>query len=88
MGHDKVGPTLIFADLVNRHYIRMVQLGGGLSFALEANPTRFILTQRRRQEFEGYFAIQFSILRQIHLTHPPGTNLGDDCVMRDLGTGD
>jgi hypothetical protein len=81
--HGEEGPPLKLTDFMNGYDIRMVQFSRRLRLSLEPGAAVSILTKRRREEFERDLAIQLSILCQIHLTHPTGTDLLDDPVVRD-----
>jgi hypothetical protein len=55
----------------------------GFGLACEAGLAGFLLTKMRREELEGNFPVQLSILCQIHLTHATGADLLDDFVVTD-----
>jgi hypothetical protein len=61
----------------------MTQLGHHLSFPLEPLAAILILTEMGGKELEGDFTIQLRVLRQIHFSHPTGTNLLDNPVVID-----
>ena len=59
--HHDEGPILMFADVVNRADVGMVQCRGGPGFALEAFQVVWIPGVLLRQELDGYLTAQASV---------------------------
>jgi hypothetical protein len=64
----------------------MIELGQQPSFALEACKAFGIVRQGRRQDFDGYIAVEFGVEGLIHLAHAALANQGVDLVVADLFT--
>ena len=70
----------MFADLVNRADVRVVQGGGGAGFAQETLQGLAVGQVLLGEEFQGYVTIQRSILGLLDHTHPTGTQLLNNAV--------
>jgi hypothetical protein len=72
-----------FTDVVNGAYIRTVQGGSRLGFPLEARWGLRVLGKFIGKELDGHEAVQARVLGFVDHTHPSGTKLLDDAVVRD-----
>ncbi len=59
----------------------------GLGFPLEPGDTLGIRSQRLRQDFDGYLAIEGRVSGPIHLPHPALADLGGDLIRAEAGAG-
>src|SRR5262249_19488963 len=76
----------MLANFVDVRDVRMIQCGSGFGFANKTLHPIAICRSLSRQNFKGYSAIEFSVFRQVHLTHAALTNLRADFVMTEFGT--
>jgi len=75
--------TILFADVMNRANVRVVQCRCSLGFALKTGESLRVTGNFFRQEFEGDEAMQPRILGLIHNAHSPATELFNNAVVRD-----
>ena len=61
---------MLVVNFVDRTYVRMIQRGGGLGFALEAAKGLRVFGDLVRKELEGHEAAEFHILGFVDHTHP------------------
>ena len=78
--HDEVAGALLFADVVQRADVRVVETGDDARFTLEAFPRVRCLSERRREDLDSDGAIQPRVTRLIHLAHAACTERRDDLV--------
>ena len=83
MLHCNKWPAIEFADLIDRDYIGMIELGRRLRFSFEPGAAVGILTEMGGKEFERDRAIELGVLGKVYLTHPAGADLLDDPVVPD-----
>jgi len=79
---DKCFPVL-FADVINRADVGVVQCGCSLSLASEAREYQRIAGDVLGQEFEGDKTLQARVFGFVDHTHAPAAELFNDPVMRD-----
>jgi hypothetical protein len=73
--HHDVGAAILFADVVDRANVGMVERRGRLSFTLESLQGLMVPRQGFGQEFECGEAVQLGILGLVDHTHPAATKL-------------
>ena len=73
----------MFADLVNRADIRVIQRRRSFRLASEPLQSLAILSHGFGKEFQRNEAIEFSVLGFVHDPHAPAAELLKDAVMRD-----
>ena len=84
--HDEVVNPVLFADVVERADVRVVQAADGPCFTLEAFPALRIGGQVFGKDFDGNRAVQPGVGCTIHLTHTTGTELVGDFVWAQART--
>ena len=72
-----------FTNLVDVRDVWMIQRGRGFRFTNETFHPVAIRSHIRRKNFQRNFAIEFRVLRQIHLTHPARAEFAENPVMGD-----
>jgi hypothetical protein len=75
---------VLFADVVNRADVGVIQGGGGLGFATKAGQCVLILRYMLRQKCKGYETVEARVLGFVDNAHPAATKLLDDAVMREM----
>ena len=80
---DDVVCTVRFADLINGDDVRMVESGGSFGFLYETPHPIGICGEFTWQQLKRYFAIESSVLGQVHFSHPARAEFFDNAVMRD-----
>ena len=58
---------------------------GHLRFALKTGKPLGIMRERFGQDLDGHVASEFGVVRLIHFSHFPGTDLRDDFVRAEMG---
>jgi hypothetical protein len=74
---------VLFANVVNRADVGMVQCGRGLGLALKAGECLWVTGNVFRQEFEGDESMKACVLGLVNHTHPAATQLLHNAVVRD-----
>src|SRR5246500_5812128 len=74
---------LVFANLVDRADVGMVERRGGLRLALEPFECLAIARHAVGKKFQGHRTTQARILSFVHNAHSATAQLRDDAVMRD-----
>src|ERR1043166_109014 len=74
----------MYAHIVNRQNVRMIQGAGGLRFLFKSPETISVLRESGGQNFDRHVAIQLFIARAIDLTHPARAELRADFVTTEL----
>src|ERR1700756_3881850 len=74
---------LVFANLVDRADVGMVERRGGLRLALEPFECLAIARHAVGKKFQGHRTTQARILSFVHNAHTATTQLRDDAVMRN-----
>jgi hypothetical protein len=75
--------SFVFADVVDRADVRMVQRGRGTCLALKTLRRRGILRPLQRQELERHVPAEPDILGAVHDAHAAPAELLEDPVVRD-----
>src|SRR6185295_10230074 len=83
--HEEVRLALA-ADVIKHTYIRMVERGDRLRFALEARAHFRIRREVLREHLDSDFATQARVLRAIHFAHAARTEGRNDFVRTEFGS--
>src|SRR5262245_20406490 len=75
----------MYAGVVNRENIRMIQCGQRFGFLLEASQPIRIACEILRQYLDRDIAIEPRVSRAKHLAHPACTDAGGDSVLVERG---
>ena len=78
--------AVLFAHVVERADVRVVQAADGLGFALEAFPALRVVCEVFGKDLDGYRAVQTSVGGSIHLAHTTCANLRRDFVWAKSGS--
>src|SRR5207237_10632217 len=78
--HDDEPMSIRFANLVNRHDVRMVERGRGARFALESRASIGIGGERLRQNLDRDVASELPVSRAIPVAHSTGADERSDLV--------
>ncbi len=78
--HDEVVNPILFAHVVERADVRVVQAADGFGFALEAFTQTGVAGELFGQDFDGDGAIQARVDGGVHLSHTARTELVGDFV--------
>src|SRR2546430_7876485 len=70
---------------MDSNYVGMIQCGGSLCLLNESVHAIAIASNFSRKNFQSNFAIEFHVLRQIHLAHSALANLRADFVAPEFG---
>jgi hypothetical protein len=73
--------ALVGADRVDRHDVRMLDLGGGRGFAAEADDEIAAAGQLRRQHLDRHIAVQVGVVTLIHIPHPATAQASHNLVL-------
>jgi hypothetical protein len=76
--HHQEVHTLLRVEIVNGSDVGMVELGESSGLMVEAFAGGFVRQRTRRQNFDGYFAVEVFIAGAINSTHSAGADLVDD----------
>ena len=76
----RLGHKFLAADVMERADVRMVQLGDGAGFALEAFAEVGPVGEMRRKNLDGNEAVEPCVAGFIHLTHTPSPYGLDDFI--------
>src|SRR5262245_24027329 len=80
--------VVVFApDFIDSENVRMVERRRGLGLLNEALEAVLMGRDFAREEFQGYRTAELSVLGSIDLTHSSRTNLANDAIMRQAGSG-
>lgn len=74
------GKVEMNAGVVDGQDVRMTQSGDGLGFLLKAPKAFAVRREGRRQNLNGYVAIEARVSRFVDLSHAPGADQGGDFV--------
>ena len=85
--HGDEGAAAIFADIVNRADVGMIQRGGGLCFALKTLERLRIVFKFRRQKFQRHRAVQLGVFRFVNDTHASAAKSFEHAEMQDRSAG-
>src|ERR1044071_10277453 len=75
--------SFALTDLEDLSDVRMIEGGGRLGFADEALHSIIVGSDIFRKDFQGDFAIEGGVLREVDIAHPPPTELVENRVTRD-----
>jgi hypothetical protein len=75
--------AVLFANVVNRADIRMIQRRGSLRLAAKAFERDRVLGRFRREKLESDQTLQARVFRLIDDTHPAASERFEDAVVRD-----
>ena len=78
--HNEVMNPVLFANVVERADVRVVQAADGLSFALESFTQIRAVGQMLREDFDRNRAVEASVGGAIHFSHTARTELVGDFV--------
>lgn len=67
--------AVVFADLVNRKDVRMIESGRGLGLLLKPVQEILVFTEFLIQEFDRNLSSEPGVVSHIHITHAPGPDL-------------
>jgi hypothetical protein len=81
--HGNEGASIRFVDFIYGADVRMIQGGGGFSFAPEAVEGLRIFRNRVGKKLESDKASEFEIFSLVDHTHPAAANLLNNAVVRD-----
>src|SRR5439155_6001158 len=82
--HDQECRALVFADVVQRADVRMVQARDRARLALKPQVALGIEAKMGRQDFDCDYPVQTSVAGAIHLTHATRTQLRLDFIGPEL----
>ena len=85
--HDEVGCPGLFADVVQRTDMRMVELGNRAGFAIEALTRLRVGRKGRWEDLDGDGAIEPRIAGFVHLSHSTRADQRQDLVRAESGSG-
>ena len=75
--------AVLFADVINRADVGVIERGCGLGFALETGERLRIAGNFIGQELEGDKAMQPGVFRLVDNAHATAAELFDDAIVRD-----
>ena len=78
--HDDVVDTVLFANIVERTDVRVVQAADGTGFSLEASTQMGVAGEMFWEDFDNDSAVQTRVDGGVHFSHTAGTELVADCV--------
>jgi hypothetical protein len=81
--HGNEGPAFVFADVVDRADVGVIQCGRGLRLALKTTEGLGITGYLVGQELEGDEPVEPGVFGLVNHTHTAAAQLLDDAVMRD-----
>src|SRR4029077_2995075 len=81
--HGNEGVAAIFADIVNRADVGMIQGRGGLRLAFESRQCLPIASQIIRKKLEGHESVEPCIFGFIDDTHPAAAELFQNAIVRN-----
>ena len=81
--HGDKGFAVLFANIVNRANVGMIQGGRGLRLALKTTERLGIARHLIRKELQSNEAVQASVLGLVDHTHPSAAEFFEDPVVRD-----
>ena len=81
--HDDEGIAILFAYVMNRADVRMVQRGSRLGLPLEAAESLRIFGYFVRQELESDETVQTAVFRLVHHAHSTAAQLFQDAIVRN-----
>ena len=81
--HGDEGAAVVFADVVDRADVGMVQGGGGAGFALEAIERLWIVREIVGEKFESDEAAEAGVFGFVDDAHSAAAEFFDDAVMGD-----
>ena len=73
--------TFMFANVVNRANVRVIESRGRTSFPLKALQGLTIFGKLLRQELEGHETAETSVFSLVHHTHPASAQLVNDSIV-------
>ena len=76
--------AVLFAYVVERADMGMVETADGSGFSFEAFPARRVVSQFFGEDFDSYGAVQPRIGGRIHLSHATRTNLIADLIRTEF----
>ena len=80
--HEELLPV-VFADVIDRADVRVIQRRRRTSLALKALRRRRVPQQLRRQELDGHLPAEADIFAAVHDAHATPAKALEDPVMRD-----
>ena len=81
--HHQEIQTLLCIEVMDGGNVGVVKLGERQGLIPEAAPSRVICEGAKRQNFDGYFAIQVLVVSEVNHTHTTAADSLDDAVVRD-----
>ena len=75
--------SFVLTDLEDLSDVRMIESGGRFGFADEALHSIIVGSDIFRKDFQGDFAIEGGVLREVDFAHPARTELVENRVTRD-----
>ncbi len=85
--HDGIGRLTVRSEIEDGEDVRVVQRRNRVRLALEARERVGVLRERFRKHFDRDIAMELRVLRAVNLSHPPGTQGGEDLVGTEFRTG-
>ena len=82
--HRVVVDALLLPDGEDRNDVRMVQLGGRLSFVAEPGDLPLIEHRGKRKNLQRHLAIERFLVGLVDDAHAAAADLADDAVVADL----
>src|SRR5262249_25112955 len=74
---------VVLADLVNGHYVRMIERDDGVRFLFKALEALGVTGKAQRQQFERGSSTRDNVGGQIDFAHPPCTDRFRNLVVAD-----
>src|SRR5207249_2942831 len=78
--HDDERRAVVFADVIQRADVRVIERRNRLGFALEALAEPRVVDALFRKDLDGNRAVQSRVARAIDLAHPAGSERRDDFI--------
>ena len=85
MLHGEKRPAVVFADLMHRDDIRMIQFGRRLCFTREPGFRGLVVAQSIGQKLQRYPPLEGRILGQVHFAHTADADILDNLVVLYFG---
>src|ERR1051326_8468947 len=78
--HDEEVTTILSADVVQYAYVRVIQAGDDLRFALKALATNGVGRDIGRENLDGDCTLEADVSRTIHFSHSAHAESCDDLI--------
>ena len=85
--HDQERGAALFAHVIERTDVRMVELGDRAGFAIEAVAELRISGEGVREDLDRHRAIETCVAGFVHFAHAAGAESGEDFVRAEAGAG-